>query len=72
MIFLTTYPPTITFGAVIVNVIFWGLVIGLYRGRNKSEGHNTAWKTMMIFLGVLVATLGINHAKKSIKDWWSK
>jgi hypothetical protein len=72
MTFLTTHPPHITFNDVVINVIFWALVIGLFRNRKKSEDHNRAWRIMMIFLGVLVATLGINYAKKSVKDWWEK
>ena len=72
MIILTTYPPTITFGNVLINVIFWGLIIHLYRNRDRTETHTKLWYHVKIFLAVLVATLGINYAKKSVKDWWGK
>lgn len=72
MIFLTTHPPQITLGNVLINVIFWAGVIALYRSRNKTEQNKKMWRGMQIFLAVLLVTLGANYAKKSIKDWWSK
>lgn len=72
MIFLTTHPPQITLGNVLINVIFWAVVIALYRSRNKTEQNKNMWRGMQIFLAVLLVTLGANYAKKSIKDWWSK
>lgn len=72
MTLLTTYPPTITFSSIIVNIIFWGIVIALYKNRNKSPQNKKMWNTVQIFLAVLLATLGANYIKKSVKDWLSK
>ena len=69
---LTTYPATITLGDVLINVIFWGAIIALYRSRNKTQQNKNMWRGVQIFFAVLLVTLGANYAKKSIKDWWSK
>jgi chromate transport protein ChrA len=72
MIILTTYPPQITFGNILINVIFWATIIALYRSRNKTPQNKKMWRGVQIFFAVLLVTLGANYAKKSIKDWWSK
>jgi len=72
MIILTTYPPTITFGDVIINVLVWGFVIQAYRKRNSSEASMKLWNGIKLFFGVLLLTLGANYAKKGIKTWWNK
>jgi len=72
MIILTTYPPQITFGNVLINVIFWTTIIVLYRSRNKTPQNKKMWRGVQIFFAVLLVTLGANYAKKSIKNWWSK
>jgi hypothetical protein len=72
MIILTTHPPQITLGNVLINVIFWAAVIALYRSRNKTTQNKNMWRGVQIFFAVLLVTLGANYAKKSIKDWWSK
>jgi hypothetical protein len=72
MIFLTTYPPQISFSDVCINIFFWGGVIAIYRSRNKTEQNKKMWRAVQIFLAVLLVTLGANYAKKSIKSWWEK
>lgn len=72
MIFLTTYPPTITLRDIITNVIFWGVVIALYKNRDKTPQNRKMWNAVQIFFAVLLATLGANYVKTRLKDWWAK
>jgi len=72
MIILTTYPPQISFSDICINVVFWLVVVLLYKSRNKTPQNKKMWTVVQTFLIVLVATLGVNYAKKSIKDWWNK
>jgi hypothetical protein len=69
---LEAFPPIIPVSSVIFNIIFWGLVYIIYRNRNKSKDMAGLWRIISVFFVVLLATLGANYAKKSIKDWWSK
>ena len=72
MIILEAYPATITYGHFIFNVVFWVVIIALYRSRNKTQQNKNIWRGIQMFFAVLLVTLGANYAKKSIKDWWSK
>ena len=72
MIILTTYPTTITFEDILINVIFWGVIIALYRSRNKTQQNKNMWRGAQIFFAVLLVTLGANYTKKKVKEWWSK
>jgi hypothetical protein len=72
MKFLEAFPATISFSSIIINVIFWAVIIALYRSRNKTAINKSMWRGVQVFFMVLLVTLGVNYAKKSIKDWWSK
>jgi len=72
MIVLEAFPMIIPMKSIIVNIIFWGLVYVLYKNKSKSKETAGLWRLVSTFLAVLLATLGANYAKKSIKDWWSK
>lgn len=72
MTILTTYSAQITFGDIIINIIFWGVIIALYRSRNKTPQNQKMWRGVQMFFTVLLVTLGANYAKDKIKDWWSK
>ena len=63
MIILEAYPPTITLGNILINVIFWGAIIALYRSRNKTQQNKNMWRGVQIFFAVLLVTFGANYAK---------
>ena len=69
---LEAFPATISMSNIIFNIIFWTIIIALYRSRNKTEQNKKMWHGVQVFFAVLLVTLGANYAKKSIKDWWSK
>jgi hypothetical protein len=66
------FPPTLPMSSVLLNVIFWGTLYIIYCNRTKSRGIAGLWRIISMFFIVLLATLGANYAKKSIKAWWSK
>lgn len=72
MIILEAYPAIIPFSSVVFNIIFWGLVYIIYKNKHKSKDMAGLWGIISMFFTVLLAILGANYAKKSIKDWWSK
>jgi hypothetical protein len=69
---LEAFPSIIPMSSIIFNIIFWSLVYIIYKNRNKSKDMAGLWRIISMFFIVLLATLGANYAKKSIKDWWSK
>ena len=56
----------------IESLFLWGVIGVLYLLRNKNPFFKSVWKFIRIFFLVLLATLTINYAKKSIKEWWNK
>jgi hypothetical protein len=51
-------------------IIVWSVILGAYLLRNTPLGF--IWKLLRVFLLVLLATLTISYAKKSLKSWWNK
>jgi hypothetical protein len=56
----------------IESLFLWGVIGVLYLLRNKNPFFKSVWKFIRIFFLVLLATLTVNYAKKSIKEWWNK
>jgi hypothetical protein len=56
----------------IESLFLWGIIGMLYLLRNKNPFFKGLWKFVRIFFLVLLATLTVNYAKKSIKEWWNK
>ena len=71
MIFLTTYPDTLSPDEILFCVIFFVVMLLLYIFRHIPIV-GVLWKIIAMFFVVLFATLFANYAKKEIKEWWSK
>ena len=56
----------------IESLFLWCVIGVLYLLRNKNPFFKSIWKFIRIFFLVLLATLTVNYAKKSIKEWWNK
>jgi hypothetical protein len=56
----------------IESLFLWCVIVVLYLLRNKNPFFISIWKFIRIFFLVLLATLTVNYAKKSIKEWWNK
>ena len=56
----------------IESLFLWGVIGVLYLLRNKNPFFKSVWKFIRIFFLVFLATLTVNYAKKSIKEWWNK
>jgi hypothetical protein len=56
----------------IESLFLWGVIGVLYLLINKNTFFKNVWKFIRIFFLVLLATLTVNYAKKSIKEWWNK
>jgi chromate transport protein ChrA len=52
----------------LVIILFGALIYSL----RHIKPFGAIWRGIKAFMLVLLLTLGVNYAKKSIKDWWSK